>query len=440
MPKVIKTEGNSKLVALEKYLKNRFELRQCELTGYIYIKERNKKGEKWKQLERAQTLWHQVCKSVVYQTYRGPASNYGLEYVENLLISEDVSPLYHPIKAFFESLKAPNDLFEIFDQFISCLVLEDDTPEEREFIRTAVIKWAVGAVRAVYDEKYVPKQMLLIRSVNESVGKSSFLNALTPRDLRRFRCSFKNIANTNKDALIDLSCNFIGHFEEIDQLFKNDANRMAFKSFATEESVNVRLPYGKANVYRDRITSFVGTCNNYEFMAKDVGKSRFVVINIKALVNKQYIEDNNLIGERPAEEFDVRRFWASAYALYKQGYDCYFTRREEEEIFSRNSAHQFADPLAELLLETFAPSKKEEDGEFLGTLEIRKALQNVDENVYITPATMGRTLTSSGFKKVRHRDGSKRKWGYWVKRLEKVEDISWTDPTPKKENKTVKLL
>ena len=436
MTNIAKTEENSKLRALKKYLKDRFELRQCELTGYLYTKERKKKDAEWKQHERIQTLLDDVRENVTYQTYRGLGSNYSKEYVEDVLLSENVSPLYHPIKNYFEALEAPNSLDKVFDEIMDYLVLEDDTKEERKFVKNAIKKWAVGAVRSIYDDDYVPKQMLLMRSLDESVGKSSFFNSLTPKELRRFRCSFKDFSITSKDALINLSCNFIGHFEEIDQLFTYKPNRINFKSFATEQSVNVRRPYGRANVYRDRITSFVGTCNNYEFMSKNVGKSRFIVINVEALINKKYIKEKGLIGQTPAENFDANKLWASAYKLYKQGYDSYFTLAEEKDIYDRNAQHEFADPLSELLLDNFEHSLSGE-GEFMSTTEIQKVLQEIDQNMYITPAVMGQKLTSNGFKKRQKKVGNRNKKGYFVKKIQ--QDTGWVEPT-KTTTKQVKLL
>ena len=436
MTKLAKTEENSKLRALKKYLKNRFELRQCELTGRLYTKERNKKGAKWKHQERVQTLLDDVRENVTYTTHRGLGSNFGKEYVEDVLLSENVSPLHHPIKNYFEALEAPNSPHKVFDEILDYFVLEDDTTEERKFVKNAIKKWAVGAVRAIYDKTYVPKKMLMVRSVRESIGKTSFLLGLIPEKIKEFAYNFTDFSEQNKDAKIALTNNFLGYFDEIDQLFKTSANRNSFKNFATQKFVSVRLPYGRTTTFKWRITSFLGTCNNYEFMSKGVGKSRFIVINVNAFVNKKYIEKHGLIGQKPAEEFNIDNFWASAYALYKKGFDCFLTNEEEDEVFARNSAHEFADPLTELLLNSFAPVLAGE-GDFLSPTAIQKELQNTDQNMHITPAILGQRLTSNGFKKTRKRVNGVLKYGYFVKKIE--QDTGWIDPS-KTTTKQVKLL
>lgn len=439
MSNLVKTDGKNKIDALEKYLKERFELRQCELTGHVYTKERSDAKSDWEQHEHIQTLWHQVRKHVTYETYRGLSSKYGKDFVTDLLVSKDVSPPYHPLKAYLEALKVPDNPNDVFDEFCNYIVLENDIVEERKFLKNAIKKWSVGSIRAVYDNEYVPKQILLFRSIEESIGKTSFLQSLIPEGLVRFAYDIDNIEVANKDPRIALTNKFIGYLDEIDLFFKSKANVNAFKSFVTKKYVNVRHPYGRVDVFRWRIMSFLGTCNGFEFLSESVGKSRFIVINVKALVNKKYIKKNNLIGEKAAEDFDVSKFWASAYMLYKQGFDCYFTNDEEQDIFDRNAAHQFADPLAELLLLNYEPSSKE-DGVFMSSTEIQRDLQNVDKDIFISTIKMGKTLISKGFKKIQTRVDGRRKWGYWVKRIAQENENSegWIDP--KKKTKTIKLL
>ena len=50
------------------------------------------------------------------------------------------------------------------------------------------------------------------------------------------------------------------------------------KAFLTKSTDEYRIPYGKASLHYPRITSFVGTVNDEQFLIDQTGNRRFVTI------------------------------------------------------------------------------------------------------------------------------------------------------------------
>ena len=424
MTKVNKTAEYSKLEALNKYLNKHYQTRRCAITGHLYIKNTTPPSSNWQRLENTNTLLHRVRRNVAYETSRGLSSCYGIEFLEQLLASEDFSPTFNPLHDYFASLKAPSDPQEAFNAFMRCLVLSNETAEEVAYVKAAVTKWAVSAVRSVFEPRFTPKQILLLRSTEETIGKTSFINRLVPPCLAEYTAALGDISPTNKDAQLQLTNKFIIQLDEIDLFLKSPTNRQMFKSYVTTEAINIRLPYARHDTYKPRIASFIGTCNEYEFLGGSVGTSRFMVINLDNFVNNKYIKSNKLTGLTPAEEFDVDAFWGSAYALYKHGYDSQLNNEELEQLKQRNQMHQFACPVTELLMSHFKPSNKA-DGEFLSSSDIIKELQQVDTFIPITPVKMGLKLNKNGFKKTAVKRNGITRYGYFVKRLNNNDNTQW---------------
>lgn len=422
----VNSSNLSKLEALENYLKKRFITKQCELTGFIYYKFAENPEMDWKILARVETMLYEVRKNVKYNTSRGLSGDYCKQYLLELLFSDAFSFVFNPIKAYFEALEWTKKTTCPFVKFVDLLDLEEDNPTERLFVINSIKKWAISAVRSVYEPGYVNKQIFILRSTGENKGKTSFLANLVPKALENNYTLFTSIEGRDKDATIALATNFMGLFEEINDMLSTKPNRSNFKAFVSYPFINVRRPYGRHAERSPRLASFVGTCNDFEFLGDSVGLSRFIIINTKALKNQHYKEDNPSYLGPLAEDFDMNEFWAKAYFLYKSGETGAFSAEEMRTIMARNQMHKFVNPAEAVLLNNFKQSSRD-CGEFLTTTAILKELQSDESFAPISSQKMGRILNSAGFVKSKKSVNGASIYGYWVERIMHVPPPQVTD-------------
>ncbi len=414
---IVHNKRISKLKALKKYLNDRYSFYYDEIGNVIDFAKSNEEYNKRSPVH-LETLLEEVRENVFYNTSQGKSSSYGKDYLADLLASRNFSIPFNPIKKYLEGI-SDNSSVDFFDKLASLLVLEDRSPEEFSFVKNAFKKWFVGAVKSVYEPEYVPKQMLVLRSTTENIGKSSLLNSFLPSCLRKYSSFCPSLKNQSKDTVQSLVNSFIIYFDEIDLFLETKENRLGFKAFASQPFVNVRPAFSRGREYRSRIASFLGTCNGLEFTSKTAGKSRFVVVNVENIWNKKAQKKAEIYNQTPAENFNIDGLWAQAYKLYKEGYNPIYDDVEMEEVFRRNELHMFTCEVTELVTTHLSKSSKnDEKSEFITTSEMRQYLNSKDENLTISSVIkLGKVLNELGFSKRPLKKGGKTIYGYYVKKV-----------------------
>jgi len=79
------------------------------------------------------------------------------------------------------------------------------------------------------------------------------------------------------------------------------------KAFLTKSTDEYRMPYGKASLHYPRITSFVGTVNDEQFLIDQTGNRRFVTIPLSPDLVIDY--------ETQIKPFNALQLWAQIYYL-----------------------------------------------------------------------------------------------------------------------------
>lgn len=406
-----------KLLALKEYLRKKYDLRYDRIADDIDCRKKN--FENNFSGVKIETLLDDIRENVSYKTKDGWGCSFSKSLLEEVLGSRDFVKEYDPLQNFLEQCleKQLQEKGDPFDDFVSLFDFESDSKEEKAFAKKAFQKWFVGAVKSVFEEDYVPKQVLVLHSTKENIGKTSLLNALLPRELKRYGAYNPNLRFRDKDAMLLLAQCWIVFFDEID-LFLNESsgNRDAFKAYVCTEGVNVRPAYGTKKMYRPRIASFLGTCNGVEFTDRKCGKSRFVVISLKNIWNKKsckksiYMPDCGVF----AENFKYRRLWGEAFRLYLKGFNPMYSDDEMEDLLKRNERHKYVCEVEESIKGCFLPSDKNE-GEFLSPVELRNRVFGEDSLVSLKK--LGSCLNELGFLKTKKRVNGKLSWGYWVKKV-----------------------
>ena len=140
----------------------------------------------------------------------------------------------------------------------------------------------------------------------------------------------------DKDSIIQATSKWISELGEIGSTMKKDMDSV--KAFITKSADEYRTPYGRASLHYARITSFVGTVNDNEYLIDQTGNRRFVTVPLSPDLVIDY--------ETQIKPFDALQLWAQIYhiigLLEKEGKtkeNCFrLTESEKKYLEKRNSA------------------------------------------------------------------------------------------------------
>ena len=343
-----------------------------------------------------------------------------MEFLMNVVGSSGVSRTFNPIKELLEGLPVPEENSpDPFREYLNYFVLENDTEEERQRFYISLRKWFVGAIKTLYDPYYLHKQVIIFQG-KQGIGKTPICQSLLPLPYRRFIKNAPYLDMESKDGRLTLTNKFIIILDEVDKFLTSRNNQNAYKGFITNKYISIRLPYGRTEVERTRIASFVGTCNRATFLKDCTGSTRFSVFSLERVHNKRSR------AQKPIEDFDILTCWAQAYQLYRDGYNPEYTDEELDRNEEGNEAHKYNSPEYEAVMEWFAPSERGEEGStFMTATNICSYLNENRRGVPFSSRAVGRALTRLKFPRCKKKVGGQSIYGYAVKLLK-----SNTNPTP----------
>lgn len=200
---------------------------------------------------------------------------------------------FHPIRDYLEGLKW--DGRARLDIWLKRVFGAPDKP----LISAMGRKFMVAAAKRIYEPGCKFDYMLVLEGA-QGIGKTSAVNALfgeeyTTSDLHEFK---------GKQAAESIQGMWVAEIGELAALGKSDVRDS--KKFITNTIDRYRPSYGKNNVFRPRVTVFIGTTNDDRYLLDPTGGRRYwpvpcTKVDIKAL-----------------KAFRAQ-MWAEAVHLYKQG-------------------------------------------------------------------------------------------------------------------------
>ena len=238
---------------------------------------------------------------------------------------------YHPIKRYLKGLK--------WDGKDHIKTLCDHFTDDSDLFETYFKKWIVGAVAKIYQRA---EQKTFILNGPQRIGKSYFAGWLG----RAFEDGKYFIEGTmdgdDKDTLVRLTNRWIWEIAELSGVVGRTA-RGNIKNILTKEDVSVRKSYGRNDLRKKTITSFIGTVNDASgFLNDPTGSYRFMVCTLTE-IDRSY-----------SKTMDPNQVWAQAYELYKDNYDWTFDRNELEKIEENNKQYTMHDSLEDLIDENYS--------------------------------------------------------------------------------------
>ena len=387
-PEVDKKEGNgqqTKRQQVEAHLRKQFQFRVNEITGGV---EYTHFGQN-KYVELTDYLLNSLCRQI--DAKRGISVTPGtlLEYLKS-----DFVPNYHPFKAHFELLlkELPNQSgTATIDQLATTIVVQ-----KPDLFQVALTRWLVATVANVFEEG-CQNQTCLVLTGDQGGFKTTWLNLLCPTALEKYRFCGK-IDLQSKDTYILLATQLIINLDDqLRELNKKDSETV--KTLISHGNLTVRRPYDKIASYLTRTASFCGSINASDFLTDPTGSRRFLPFEVSTIdINR-------------AQCLDFRLVWAEAYALYKAGFQYWFTKQETDEMFENNEEFQVTTPEHELIHEYYQVVGQDSQANVrLTTTALLSSLQNYTR-IPLSPKKIGEALRkSNAIKKTSRSNGGGKVW------------------------------
>jgi len=240
---------------------------------------------------------------------------------------------YNPVLNAIRSVKwdGKDRVEQIYDIF----KIPTDT-EEGIYSRTFIFKWLKQCVCGLFNDIENPFSLdiILVFQGKQGIGKTRFFEmlALNPKFFGEGIC----LDPRDKDSIIQATSKWISELGELGSTMKKDMDSV--KAFLTKSTDEYRTPYGKASLHYPRMTSFVGTVNDEQFLIDQTGNRRFVTI---PLAPDLVIDYNTQI-----KPFDALQLWSQIYNIIKdEDKSSCFRLDEEEKRYLEKHNSAFVKPM-----------------------------------------------------------------------------------------------
>lgn len=277
-----------------------------------------------------------------------------MQQVEDSVIVEAFNHPYHPVKEWLSG-QMGWDGTPYIQQLAGYFVDLDGV------FSWLLEKWMIGAVAKIFTNGDAQNPMLVLDG-KQNLGKSQFVWWLIPNILRKDFFFEGAIQPENKDYQLRLSRIWIWEVMELGLTLRK-ADREALKAFITLKQVTSRRVYGREDIVKPAMSSFIGTINNEGgFLTDPTGHRRFRPCHLTS-INWDYATD--------IYQGDI---WAEAYARYLMGETYKLTPQEINLLDPIRERYELIDPYSEGLIRYFDLYPGDES-KFMTTFEILDHLQ-----------------------------------------------------------------
>ena len=247
-----------------------------------------------------------------------------VDYITHYATLHKYNPVLNAIKAV--KWDGKDRVGQIYDIFKISMDTMDDY-----YSRAFILKWLKQCVCGLFNDidKPFSLDIILVFQGKQGIGKTRFFEmlALNPKFFGEGIC----LDPRDKDSIIQATSKWISELGELGSTMKKDMDSV--KAFLTKSTDEYRTPYGKASLHYPRMTSFVGTVNDTEFLIDQTGNRRFVTIPLAPDLAIDYTTQ--------IKPFDALQLWAQIYNIVKDEdkASCFrLSESEKQYLEQRNSA------------------------------------------------------------------------------------------------------
>ncbi len=334
------------------------------------------------------------------RTQMRDAQYYRVYEMEDAYLAESRDHQYHPVQEYLESLH--------WDGIPRINELTGYFTDKYNMFPTWMRKWLIGACAKVFEAEQNP---MLVIDGPQGIGKSEFVKWLAKPLIEYFVEAPINPAD--KDTEVRLISYWIWEVSELGATTRK-ADYEALKAFLTTRKVTVRKPYGKHDISKPAMASFIGTINNSSGIFSDpTGSRRFMVSHITH-IKWEYSND-----------FNPNDIWAEAMVSYRSGESWLLSPNESIKSNEINDFYGIGDPIEDLLQKHFELDTTHPDW-WMATSDILDILQDPLKGG-LKGTTRGNAmgvaaaLTKLGHDKIKGKNSlGQRVWGYTGIRLPSI--------------------
>ena len=246
-------------------------------------------------------------------------------------------------------------------------------------------KWLVGMVASWISDDVV-NNVILVLIGEQGAYKTTWFNYLLPPPLKQYFYTKTNANRMSKDDILTLAQYALVCCEELDTMRPAELNQL--KAAVTMPSIDERAAYAHYHEHRKHIASFCGTGNNTQFLSDPTGNRRWLPFEVESIVSPR---------DHP---FHYEGIYSQALALYKSGFQYWFTKEEIQELNRHNREFETPRLEHELVDLYFRRPTDSELGEFIS---VARALQMISNGISqkLSAVNVGRAFSDLGFKRVR---------------------------------------
>ena len=304
------------------------------------------------------------------------------------VIESDYVPVFNPFKAYLnnlcQSVKSVGDRDYI--QELAQTVRIKGGEQEQMLWHLYLKKWLVGMVASWISDDVV-NNVILVLIGEQGAYKTTWFNYLLPPPLKQYFYTKTNANRMSKDDILTLAQYALVCCEELDTMRPAELNQL--KAAVTMPSIDERAAYAHYHEHRKHIASFCGTGNNTQFLSDPTGNRRWLPFEVESIVSPR---------EHP---FHYEGIYSQALALYKSGFQYWFTKEEIQELNRHNRQFETPHLERELVSLYFRVPKEGENGMFMTSA---RAIQIIGTGISqkLNPTRVGLSFNELGFQRVRY--------------------------------------
>lgn len=277
---------------------------------------------------------------------------------------------YNPILDAIQAVKW--DGKDRIEEIYTIFRIPPESVEEGKYSRIFIRKWLMQCVCGLFNtiDKPYSLDIILVFQGKQGIGKTRFFEKLALKS--QYFGEGMCLDPRDKDSVIQATSKWISELGEISSTMRKDMDSV--KAFLTKSTDEYRTPYGKATLHYPRMTSFVGTVNDEQFLIDQTGNRRFVTIPL--------VPDLVIDYETQIEPFDALQLWSQVYELVKDKDKarCFRLTEDEKQYLEKRNA-SFIKPMKaeQEVLDTLAYLQMPETG-YTCTMEEMTVTQFMQNN------------------------------------------------------------